>query len=203
MKIQRNLISTVLGIFTLILFNISLAGAESGIKNRQVFVGTSARALGMGGAFTAGPASSDSLFWNPSSLGLLETTELSLVGLPFPVSANNREGAFSLGLNPQQLGIVSRDVGNFSLSSWFEGWGMTPKRIEWYWWDMGLPWGKASLPVQTCVTTVTEAPLALGMLGALTSAFASCVNWNVLGRKSRLAWLLKTSLDISGRTPNA
>ena len=128
MKIQRNLISTVLGIFTLILFSISLAGAESGIKNRQVFVGTSARALGMGGAFTAGPASSDSLFWNPSSLGLLETTELSLVGLPFPVSANNREGAFSLGLNPQQLGIVSRDVGNFSLSSWFEGWGNDPEK---------------------------------------------------------------------------
>ena len=39
MKIQKNLISTVLGIFTLILFSISLAGAESGIKNRQVFVG--------------------------------------------------------------------------------------------------------------------------------------------------------------------
>ena len=54
MKIQKNLISTVLSIFTLIIFSISIAEAESGIKNRQVFVGTSARALGMGGAFTAG-----------------------------------------------------------------------------------------------------------------------------------------------------
>ena len=35
------------------------------------------------------------------------------------------------------------------------------KRIEWYLWDMGLPWGRVSLPVQTFVTTVTEAPLAL------------------------------------------
>ena len=123
MKIQKNFISTVLSTLFLIAFSVSLAGAESGIKNRQVFVGTSARAIGMGGAFTAGPASSDSLFWNPSSLGLLEATELSLVGLPFPASADDREGAFSLALNPQQLGIASTNVGNFSFSSWFDGWG--------------------------------------------------------------------------------
>ena len=123
MRIQRNLISTVLSTLVLIVFSVSFARAESGIKNRQVFVGTSARALGMGGAFTAGPASSDSLFWNPSSLGLLEATELSLVGLPFPQAADDREGAFSLALNPQQLGIASSDVGNFSFSSWFDGWG--------------------------------------------------------------------------------
>ena len=123
MKIRKNLISTVSIILALILLSISFAGAESGIKNRQVFVGTSARALGMGGAFTAGPASSDSSFWNPSSLGLLDSTELSLIGLPFPASADDREGAFSLGLNPQQLGIASTNVGNFSISSWFDGWG--------------------------------------------------------------------------------
>ena len=123
MKIQRHLIATVFAIFTLTVFSVTLAGAESGIKNRQVFVGTSARAIGMGGAFTAGPASSDSPFWNPSSLGLLESTELSLIGLPFPASADDREGAFSLGLNPQQLGIASSNVGNFSVSSWFDGWG--------------------------------------------------------------------------------
>ena len=123
MKIQSNLISTVWSILTLIVFSVSFAGAESGIKNRQVFVGTSARALGMGGAFTAGPASSDSSFWNPSSLGLLESTELSLIGLPFPASADDREGAFSLALNSQQLGIAPTNIGNFSVSSWFDGWG--------------------------------------------------------------------------------
>jgi hypothetical protein len=123
MKIQRNLISAALSALSLLVFSVSIAGAESGIKNRQVFVGTSARAIGMGGAFTAGPASSDSPFWNPSSLGLLESTELSLIGLPFPESADDREGAFSIGLNPQQLGIASTDVGNFSVSSWFDGWG--------------------------------------------------------------------------------
>lgn len=123
MKIQRNLIGAVLSALSLIVFSVSIAKAESGIKNREIFVGTSARALGMGGAFTAGPASSDSPFWNPSSLGLLESTELSLIGLPFPASADDREGAFSLGLNPQQLGIASTDVGNFSVASWFDGWG--------------------------------------------------------------------------------
>ncbi len=128
MKIQRNFISTVLSTFTLIVFSLSLAVAESGITNRQVFVGTSARALGMGGAFTAGPASSDSQFWNPSSLGSLDVTELSLVGLPFPEAANDREGAFSLALNPQQLGIASANVGNLSVSSWFDGWGNDAER---------------------------------------------------------------------------
>ena len=123
MEIQRNIQNTVLSVLFLVAFSVSLAEAESGIKNRQVFVGTSARAIGMGGAFTAGPASSDSPFWNPSSLGSLESTELSLIGLPFPASADDREGAFSLGLNPQQLGIASTNVGNFSVSSWFDGWG--------------------------------------------------------------------------------
>ncbi len=123
MKIRKNLISTVLSTLSLIVFSLSLVEAESGIKNRQVFVGTSARAIGMGGAFTAGPASSDSSFWNPSSLGSLDSTELSLIGLPFPTSADDREGAFSLGLNPQQLGIAAKNIGNFSVSSWFDGWG--------------------------------------------------------------------------------
>ena len=123
MKIQKHLIATVFAIFTLTVFNVTLVEAESGIKNRQVFVGTSARAIGMGGAFTAGPASSDSSFWNPSSLGLLESTELSLIGLPFPASADDREGAFSLALNSRQLGIAPTNIGNFSVSSWFDGWG--------------------------------------------------------------------------------
>ena len=123
MKSQSNHITAVLVIFAFLILSISHAEAESGIKNRQVFVGTSARALGMGGAFTAGPASSDSSFWNPSSLGSLDSTELSLIGLPFPTSADDREGAFSLGLNPQQLGIAPKNIGNFSVSSWFDGWG--------------------------------------------------------------------------------
>ena len=142
MKIRKNRISTVSIILALILFSISFAGAESGIKNRQVFVGTSARAIGMGGAFTAGPASSDSSFWNPSSLGSLETTELSLIGLPFPESADDREGAFSLALSPKQLGIASRNVGNFSVSSWFDGWGNDAEKNRMFLVGYGASLGK-------------------------------------------------------------
>lgn len=142
MTIRKNLRSTVLSTLALLVFSVSSAEANSGIKNRQVFVGTSARAIGMGGAFTAGPASSDSSFWNPSSLGLLEATELSLIGLPFPESANDREGAFSLALSPIQLGIARRNVGNFSLSSWFDGWGTDAEKNRMFLVGYGTSLGK-------------------------------------------------------------
>ena len=142
MTIRKNLISTVLSTLALLVFSLSSAEANSGIKNRQVFVGTSARAIGMGGAFTAGPASSDSSFWNPSSLGLLEATELSLIGLPFPESADDREGAFSLALSPKQLGIARRNVGNFSLSSWFDGWGTDAEKNRMFLVGYGTSLGK-------------------------------------------------------------
>lgn len=142
MTIRKNLISTVLSTLALVVFSLSSAAANSGIKNRQVFVGTSARAIGMGSAFTAGPASSDSSFWNPSSLGSLEATELSLIGLPFPASADDREGAFSLALSPKQLGIAQRNVGNFSLSSWFDGWGTDTEKNRMFLVGYGTSLGK-------------------------------------------------------------
>jgi outer membrane protein OmpA-like peptidoglycan-associated protein len=103
------------------LLGLAITEAESGIKNRAVFVGANVRALGMGSAFTAGPSSGDGLFWNPSSLGFLDGAELSLVGLPFADDAADREGAFSLALNPQAMGIADYPIGNFSVSSWFDG----------------------------------------------------------------------------------
>ena len=118
MKIANNLLIHSLILLTL---SLSIADAESGLGNRQIFVGASPRALGMGGAFTAGPSSSDSFLWNPSSLGFLSGAELSIVGLPFGEASADREGAFSLALNPQQLGIATRNVGNVSVSSWFDG----------------------------------------------------------------------------------
>ena len=142
MKIWKNLISTVLSTLSFIVFSLPIVEADSGIKNRQVFVGTSARAIGMGGAFTAGPASSDSSFWNPSSLGLLKATELSLIGIPFPESAGDREGAFSLALSPKQLGIASRNVGNFSVSSWFDGWGNDAEKNRMFLVGYGASLGK-------------------------------------------------------------
>ena len=62
----------VKAILTLILVISSTTETKSGISDRDILVGASARALGMGSAFTAGPAGSDSFYWNPSSLGFLE-----------------------------------------------------------------------------------------------------------------------------------
>ena len=120
---MKTRIFTITSTLILTLFSLSIAEAASGLKNQKIFVGTSARALGMGSAFTAGPAASDSSFWNPSSLGFLKGTELSLVGLPFADESQDREAAFSLALNPWKMGITTSDVGNFSIASWFDGWG--------------------------------------------------------------------------------
>ena len=142
MKIQRDLTGIGLSTLILIFFGLSIAAAESGISNRKIFVGTSARALGMGSAFTAGPPSSDSSFWNPSSLGFLKATELSLVGLPFAEESDDREGAFSLAFNPQQLRIATKNVGNFSISSWFDGWGNDDETNRLVLVGYGIPLGK-------------------------------------------------------------
>jgi outer membrane protein OmpA-like peptidoglycan-associated protein len=108
---------------TLTLWAVSHAGAESGMKNRRIFVGTNARALGMGSAFAAGPATSGSSFWNASSLSSLEDVQFSLIGLPFSDKSADREGAFSFALNPWKTGLTETDIGNISVASWFDGWG--------------------------------------------------------------------------------
>jgi outer membrane protein OmpA-like peptidoglycan-associated protein len=127
MKIHNNL--TVFMRLALVIFIFSIGFASIGLTDsdfenrRRIFVGTNVRALGMGSAFTAGPSASDSNFWNPSALGFLKGAEASLVGLPFSETAGNREGAFSFALNPHELGIARENIGNMSISSWFDGWG--------------------------------------------------------------------------------
>ena len=113
----------ITAILILIMVIFSTTEINSDIGDRDILVGASARALGMGSAFTAGPAGSDSFYWNPSSLGFLSGMEVSLVGLPFSENVANREGAFSIGLNPEHLGILTKKFGNISFGSWFDGWG--------------------------------------------------------------------------------
>ena len=130
-------------VLTLILVMFSTMEAISDIGNRDILVGASARALGMGSAFTAGPAGSDSLYWNASSLGFLNGTELSMVGLPFAENVTSREGAFSLGVNPQRLGISGRKIGNISFASWFDGWGEDLERNRTMLLGYGYSFGKS------------------------------------------------------------
>ncbi|MDE0300114.1 MAG: OmpA family protein [Candidatus Poribacteria bacterium] len=113
----------VTALLTLILVIASTTETKSDLDDSSIIVGASARALGMGGAFTAGPAGSDSFYWNPSSLGFLSGMEVSLVGLPYAENVANREGAFSIGLNPVDIGISTVKLGNVSFGSWFDGWG--------------------------------------------------------------------------------
>ena len=115
--------SVVTAIILLILVISPTMEIKSDIGKRDILVGASARALGMGSAFTAGPAGSDSFYWNPSSLGFLSGMEVSLVGLPYAEKVANREGAFSIGLNPDDIGISAAKLGNISFGSWFDGWG--------------------------------------------------------------------------------
>ena len=61
----------------------SVAAWGSGIGQRDIFVGASARAVGMGSAFTAGPAATNGFLWNPSSLGFMDGVEVNMGGMPF------------------------------------------------------------------------------------------------------------------------
>ena len=140
MKLNTIAVKTV---FTLALVMSLTTDTESGVSNRDILVGASARAIGMGSAFTAGPASGDSFYWNASSLGFLNGMELSVVGVPFAENLTNREGAFSLGLNPQRLGIFDRKIGNISFASWFEGWGADRERNRTMLLGYGYAFGKS------------------------------------------------------------
>lgn len=98
-----------------------MADGSSGIDHRDIFVGASARAVGMGSAFTAGPSTNNGFLWNPSSLGYLNGMELNLGSIPFSNAASGPDQTFSLAVSPYTLGITDKNVGNLSVAAWFNG----------------------------------------------------------------------------------
>ena len=102
---------------------VSVTAGASSIAHRDIFVGASARAVGMGSAFTAGPSASNGFLWNPSSLGFMDGVEVNMGGMPFPGSTSSSEQAFSVAANPNTLGITNRNFGNLSFATWLDGWG--------------------------------------------------------------------------------
>ena len=94
----------------------------AGIGYRDIFVGASARAVGMGSAFTAGPSTNNAFLWNPSSLGFMDGFELAFGGVPVSGSTSGRDGAFSVAASPNALGITEKNVGGLSIASWLDGW---------------------------------------------------------------------------------
>jgi cell division septation protein DedD len=119
MKLKTlSLISFVL----IVLGNIMVTEGSSGIDHRDIFVGASARAVGMGSAFTAGPSANNGFLWNPSSLGFMNGLEVNMGGVPFSGEPSGPDQAFSLAASPYTLGLTNKDVGNLSVASWFNGW---------------------------------------------------------------------------------
>ncbi len=94
----------------------------SGIGKRDIFVGASARAVGMGSAWTAGSAATNGFLWNPSSLGFMDGVEVNMGGMPFSGSPSGLEQAFSVAANPHTFGLTNKNVGNLSFATWLDGW---------------------------------------------------------------------------------
>lgn len=106
-----------------ILTAVSISAGASSIAHRDIFVGASARAVGMGSAFTAGPSANNGFLWNPSSLGFMDGAEVNMGAMPLSGSTSSSEQAFSVAANPNTLGITDRNFGNLSFATWLDGWG--------------------------------------------------------------------------------
>ena len=121
---SRHLLRVVqkIGIVGMMLAAVSVSAGTSSISQRDIFVGASARAVGMGSAFTAGPSATNGFLWNPSSLGFMEGVEVNMGGMPFPGNFSSRDQAFSVAANPQTFGVTNRNVGNVSFATWLDGW---------------------------------------------------------------------------------
>lgn len=111
-----------IGIVGMMLAAVSVSAGTSSISQRDIFVGASARAVGMGSAFTAGPSATNGFLWNPSSLGFMDGVEVNMGGMPFPGNFSSRDQAFSVAANPQTFGMTNRNLGNFSFATWLDGW---------------------------------------------------------------------------------
>ena len=115
-------IGQVVSVAVMVFLVVSVAAWGSGIGQRDIFVGASARAVGMGSAFTAGPAATNGFLWNPSSLGFMDGVEVNMGGMPFSGSPSGLEQAFSVAANPHTFGLTNRNFGNLSFATWLDGW---------------------------------------------------------------------------------
>ncbi|MDE0681492.1 MAG: hypothetical protein OXI63_01135, partial [Candidatus Poribacteria bacterium] len=106
-----------------ILAIVPVSAGASSIAHRDIFVGASARAVGMGSAFTAGPSANNGFLWNPSSLGFMDGAEVNMGAMPLAGSTSSSEQTFSVAANPNTLGITDRNFGNLSFATWLDGWG--------------------------------------------------------------------------------
>jgi len=131
---------SILFVCVVMSFVLSSSG-YAGLNEREIFVGTGARPLGMGSAFAAVPAESGSVFWNPSTLALLPISQISLMSSPFATTQKEREDAISLALGFKQLGVSKKDYGALGFSSWLDGWGDEQEQNRIFVVGYGIPLG--------------------------------------------------------------
>ncbi|MCG9130000.1 SPOR domain-containing protein [Candidatus Poribacteria bacterium] len=117
-------VKTLLIICTVVILlgNTMVSDGSQGIDRRDIFVGASARAVGMGSAFTAGPSTNNGFLWNPSSLGFMNGLEVNMGGIPFSGDQSGPDQTFSLAASPDTLGLTNKNIGNLSVASWFNNW---------------------------------------------------------------------------------
>lgn len=106
----------------IMLANTMVSEGSSGIDRRDIFVGASARAVGMGSAFTAGPSTNNGFLWNPSSLGFMNGLEVNMGGIPFSSDQSGPDQTFSFAASPDTLGFTDKNIGSLSVASWFNSW---------------------------------------------------------------------------------
>jgi len=126
----------------IVLFFAFASSSYAGLNEREIFVGTGARPLGMGSAFAAVPAESGSVFWNPSTLALLPVSQISLMSSPFASKQDEREDAISLAVGLKQLGMSKKNYGALGFSSWLDGWGDELEQNRIFVAGYGIPLGK-------------------------------------------------------------
>ncbi len=112
----------IICIVIIMLGNTMVSDGSPGIDRRDIFVGASARAVGMGSAFTAGPSTNNGFLWNPSSLGFMNGLEVNMGGIPFSGKQSGPDQTFSFAVSPDTLGLIDKNIGSLSVASWFNGW---------------------------------------------------------------------------------
>ena len=122
------------------LCSLVTALASADLAERSIFVGGSARLLGLGGAGVAGPEDGTSLFWNPALLGIASQTEFGFTDAPLQSRAVDREGFLSVLLNTPHLESPLNRA-SLGMATWFDGWGKDPEKNRIIRTGIGVPIG--------------------------------------------------------------